>query len=108
MTDPGAADVGENRWKEFATHPGNIPCVRRAFLTGILGGMGFGMAYFFRTSNVRRSTNAGFGSYLLITTGTWFYCRYAVAQERIKQKQLKKALQNRVSSEGIEAELQDV
>ena len=37
-----------------------------------------------------------------------FYCRYTVAQERIRQRQLKKALQNKVSTEGLKEPLQDV
>ena len=37
-----------------------------------------------------------------------FYCRYTVAQERIRQRQLKKALQDKVSTEGLKDQLQDV
>ncbi|XP_076464131.1 cytochrome c oxidase assembly protein COX20, mitochondrial-like [Babylonia areolata] len=102
MSDSESSDQGQSRWQEVLTSPGQVPCVRRSFLTGITSGLGIGAGYFFMTSNVKRSTNVGFGSYVLVTMGTWFYCRYTLAQERVKQRLLKKALQDRIASEGID------
>ncbi|KAK7504148.1 hypothetical protein BaRGS_00004452 [Batillaria attramentaria] len=85
-----------------------VPCFRRSLLSGITGGLGAGVGYFFMTSNVRKSTQVGFGSYLIITMGVWFYCRYNFAQERIKQRQIKKAIQHQLLTEGTDQKPQDV
>ncbi|KAL8586904.1 hypothetical protein ACOMHN_051009 [Nucella lapillus] len=120
MSGADADEHEKSRWLEVMSSPGQVPCVRRSFLTGITTGLGIGAAsffmtrlgisaaFFFMTSNVKRSTNIGFGSYILVTAGSWLYCRYSLAQERVKQRHLKKALQQRIASEGIKDQTQDV
>ncbi|XP_025104148.1 cytochrome c oxidase assembly protein COX20, mitochondrial-like [Pomacea canaliculata] len=105
MSDPTSDGDADKSIAKFSIEPSKIPCFRRSFLTGIGGGLGIGVGSFLITSNVRRSTNIGVGSYALITMGTWLYCRYTFAKEKIRQRQIKKVIQSRIAYEGTEAEI---
>ncbi|KAL5008678.1 hypothetical protein ScPMuIL_014259 [Solemya velum] len=83
-----------------------IPCFRKAFLTGITSGLGAGLGYFFWSSNARKSAHIAFGSYFVITTSTWFYCRYRWSADRFRNQQMKTALQTKILAEGTELEQQ--
>ncbi|XP_064622828.1 cytochrome c oxidase assembly protein COX20, mitochondrial-like [Lineus longissimus] len=92
--------------KLFGLDYGKVPCMKQSLLTGIGSGLGIGIVSFLMTSNPRRATNYGFGSYIAITMGTWIYCRYRWSQQRFQARMLKKGIENKLLYEGTEFEKQ--
>ncbi|OWK60076.1 cytochrome c oxidase assembly protein COX20, mitochondrial [Lonchura striata] len=78
----------------------NIPCARDSVLYGSLGSLVMGLGHFLATSRVRRSCDVAVGSYICTMLGYWFYCRYNLAQQRIRQRMLKEGMKNRMLFEG--------
>lgn len=81
-----------------------IPCFKQSFTSGILSGIGGGLAYFFYSSNVKKSCNIGVGSYALATLGYYSYCRYKFNEKLKEEIIMKKALQAKILSEGTSLE----
>ncbi|XP_071493925.1 cytochrome c oxidase assembly protein COX20, mitochondrial-like [Diadema antillarum] len=65
------------------------PCMRTAFLYGIGGGLGVGLATFLLTSRVKRSADMGVFSLVAVTLGSFTYCRYNRAKMLIKQRRFR-------------------
>uniref|UniRef100_A0A8C3R1I2 Cytochrome c oxidase assembly protein COX20, mitochondrial n=1 Tax=Cyanoderma ruficeps TaxID=181631 RepID=A0A8C3R1I2_9PASS len=78
----------------------NVPCARDSVLYGSLGSLVMGLGHFLATSRVRRSCDVAVGSYICTMLGYWFYCRYNLAQQRVRQRMLKEGMRNRVLFEG--------
>ncbi|NXI18508.1 COX20 protein, partial [Irena cyanogastra] len=78
----------------------NVPCARESVLYGSLGSLVMGLGHFLATSRVRRSCDVAVGSYICTMLGYWFYCRYNLAQQRIRQRMLKEGMRNRILFEG--------
>ncbi|PIK61470.1 putative cytochrome c oxidase protein 20-like isoform X1 [Apostichopus japonicus] len=64
----------------------NRPCMRTAFLYGIGGGLGTGMAVFLFTSRVKRSADVGVSVFTAITLFSFVKCRYDRSKMKQKQK----------------------
>ncbi|NXI55704.1 COX20 protein, partial [Chloroceryle aenea] len=77
-----------------------VPCARESVLYGSLGSFVVGLGYFLATSRVRRSCDFAVGGFISTTLGYWFYCRYNLAQQRIRQRMLKEGMRNRMLFEG--------
>ncbi|KAJ8360253.1 hypothetical protein SKAU_G00167780 [Synaphobranchus kaupii] len=78
----------------------NTPCARDSVLHGAGGSLVAGLAHFLATSRVKRSFDVGAGGFLLITLGSWFYCRYSNARLRMQQKVIQDGIKNKVIYEG--------
>ncbi|XP_041469485.1 cytochrome c oxidase assembly protein COX20, mitochondrial-like isoform X2 [Lytechinus variegatus] len=66
-----------------------VPCMRTAFLYGIGGGFGVGLATFLFTSRVKRSTDMGVLSFIAVTLSSFTYCRYNRAKMTIQQRRFR-------------------
>lgn len=75
-------DDGKSILKNFT----KIPCMRTAFLYGIGGGLGTGMAVFLFTSRVKRSSDIGVSVFVAVTLLSFVYCRYDRAKMRMNQR----------------------
>ncbi|XP_033916936.1 cytochrome c oxidase assembly protein COX20, mitochondrial [Melopsittacus undulatus] len=78
----------------------SVPCSRESVLYGSVGSLVTGLGYFLATSRVRRSCDFAVGGFICTTLGYWFYCRYNLAQQRIRQRMLKEAVRNKILYEG--------
>ncbi|XP_061221774.1 cytochrome c oxidase assembly protein COX20, mitochondrial [Neopsephotus bourkii] len=78
----------------------SVPCARESVLYGSVGSLVVGLGYFLATSRVRRSCDYAVGGFICTTLGYWFYCRYNLAQQRIRQRMLKEAVRNKILYEG--------
>ncbi|GAB1609731.1 cytochrome c oxidase assembly protein COX20, mitochondrial-like [Argonauta hians] len=72
----------------------NIPCMRDALLTGLGGGLVGGLAFFLFTSNVRKATHVGVGTYAVLGTVSWCYCRYNFTRIQMQQREFRQAFQS--------------
>jgi len=77
-----------------------IPCFRDSYLYGIIGGFTMGIGYFLFTSRTSRATHVGAGSFVLITTGFWAFCRYNYSVTEKQIESLKTIIRDKNS--GIE------
>ena len=84
----------------FGTKLLHIPCFKTSFFTGVGGGVVMGLGHFMMTSKPRASTNFGFASYVLLTAGSWIYCRRQWADEQAKQKLVDEAIKTKMLYEG--------
>ncbi|XP_072187635.1 cytochrome c oxidase assembly protein COX20, mitochondrial isoform X2 [Excalfactoria chinensis] len=78
----------------------NVPCARESVLYGSLGSLVLGLGHFLATSRVRRSCDFAVGGFICTMLGYWFYCRYNLAQQRIRQRMLKEGMRNKLLFEG--------
>ncbi|NWW81518.1 COX20 protein, partial [Climacteris rufus] len=78
----------------------NVPCARESVLYGSLGSLVMGLGHFLATSRVKRSCDVAVGGFICTMLGYWFYCRYNLAQQRIRQRMLKEGMRNRILFEG--------
>ncbi|XP_063247032.1 cytochrome c oxidase assembly protein COX20, mitochondrial isoform X2 [Prinia subflava] len=78
----------------------NVPCARESVLYGSLGSLVMGLGHFLATSRVKRSCDVAVGGFICTMLGYWFYCRYNLAQQRIRQRMLKEGMKNRALFEG--------
>uniref|UniRef100_W5NEB0 Cytochrome c oxidase assembly protein COX20, mitochondrial n=1 Tax=Lepisosteus oculatus TaxID=7918 RepID=W5NEB0_LEPOC len=78
----------------------NTPCAREAVLHGSVGSLFSGLSHFLATSRVRRSFDIGVAGFMLITLGSWFYCRYSNAKLRVQQRLIQDGMKNKVMYEG--------
>lgn len=78
----------------------NVPCARESVLYGSLGSLVVGLGHFLATSRVRRSCDFAVGGFICTMLGYWFYCRYNLAQQRIRQRMLKEGMRNKMLFEG--------
>ncbi|NXK74329.1 COX20 protein, partial [Amazona guildingii] len=78
----------------------SVPCARESVLYGSVGSLVAGLGYFLATSRVRRSCDVAVGGFICTMLGYWFYCRYNLAQQRIRQRMLKEAVRNKILYEG--------
>ncbi|XP_032537379.1 cytochrome c oxidase assembly protein COX20, mitochondrial isoform X2 [Chiroxiphia lanceolata] len=78
----------------------SVPCARESVLYGSLGSLVVGLGHFLATSRVRRSCDFAVGGFISTMLGYWFYCRYNLAQQRIRQRMLKEGMKNRMLFEG--------
>lgn len=78
----------------------NVPCARESVLYGSLGSLVMGLGHFLATSRVRRSCDVAVGGFICTMLGYWSYCRYNLAQQRIRQRMLKEGMKNRILFEG--------
>ncbi|XP_054248483.1 cytochrome c oxidase assembly protein COX20, mitochondrial [Indicator indicator] len=79
---------------------GSVPCARESVLYGSLGSFVVGLGHFLATSRVRRSCDFAIGGFICTMLGYWFYCRYNLAQHRIRQRMLKEGMRNKILFEG--------
>uniref|UniRef100_A0A0K8RIV9 Cytochrome c oxidase assembly protein COX20, mitochondrial n=1 Tax=Ixodes ricinus TaxID=34613 RepID=A0A0K8RIV9_IXORI len=79
-----------------------IPCLKTVFQTSIVSGLGIGLATFMFTSRPKRAADAGFYSFVAITTFYWFYCRYQYSVQKFNYQKLQKYMKNAVVLEGTE------
>ena len=87
----------------FGRDLSKIPCFRTSFMYGIMGGMGTGMLYFLKTSNIRTAPHVAFVSYMAITAIAWGFCRYSYSKmSQIEEKVLKRAIQEQILLEGTD------
>ncbi|OXB66782.1 hypothetical protein ASZ78_015122 [Callipepla squamata] len=104
----------------------NVPCARESVLYGSVGSLVVGLGHFLATSKylhllhlpvclfvkiksfifsvspcrVRRSCDFAVGGFICTMLGYWFYCRYNLAQQRIRQRMLKEGMRNKMLFEG--------
>ncbi|XP_031408251.1 cytochrome c oxidase assembly protein COX20, mitochondrial [Meleagris gallopavo] len=78
----------------------NVPCARESVLYGSLGSLVVGLGHFLATSRVRRSCDFAVGGFICTMLGYWFYCRYNLAQQKIRQRMLKEGMRNKMLFEG--------
>ncbi|XP_065487401.1 cytochrome c oxidase assembly protein COX20, mitochondrial isoform X1 [Caloenas nicobarica] len=78
----------------------SVPCARESVLYGSLGSLVVGLGHFLATSRVRRSCDFAVGGFICTMLGYWFYCRYNLAQQRIRQRMLKEGMRNKILFEG--------
>ncbi|XP_054678431.1 cytochrome c oxidase assembly protein COX20, mitochondrial [Grus americana] len=78
----------------------SVPCARESVLYGSLGSLVVGLGHFLATSRVRRSCDFAVGGFICTMLGYWFYCRYNLAQHRIRQRMLKEGMRNKILFEG--------
>ncbi|XP_062375372.1 cytochrome c oxidase assembly protein COX20, mitochondrial [Sardina pilchardus] len=78
----------------------NTVCAREALLHGAGGSLVAGLLHFLATSRVKRSFDVGFAGFLLTTVGSWCYCRYDNAMQRVQQRMIQKGIKNKVMYEG--------
>ncbi|NXE11277.1 COX20 protein, partial [Lophotis ruficrista] len=78
----------------------SVPCARESVLYGSVGSFVVGLGHFLATSRVRRSCDFAVGGFICTMLGYWFYCRYNLAQQRIRQRMLKEAMRNKILFEG--------
>ncbi|XP_009462038.1 PREDICTED: cytochrome c oxidase protein 20 homolog [Nipponia nippon] len=78
----------------------SVPCARESVLYGSLGSLVVGLGHFVATSRVRRSCDFAVGGFICTMLGYWFYCRYNLAQHRIRQRMLKEGMRNKILFEG--------
>ncbi|XP_032537378.1 cytochrome c oxidase assembly protein COX20, mitochondrial isoform X1 [Chiroxiphia lanceolata] len=86
----------------------SVPCARESVLYGSLGSLVVGLGHFLATrflfffflGRVRRSCDFAVGGFISTMLGYWFYCRYNLAQQRIRQRMLKEGMKNRMLFEG--------
>uniref|UniRef100_U3KAH0 Cytochrome c oxidase assembly protein COX20, mitochondrial n=1 Tax=Ficedula albicollis TaxID=59894 RepID=U3KAH0_FICAL len=55
---------------------------------------------FFLSGRVRRSYDVAVGGFICTMLGYWFYCRFNLAQQRIRQRMLQEGMKNRILYEG--------
>ncbi|XP_069708507.1 cytochrome c oxidase assembly protein COX20, mitochondrial [Phaenicophaeus curvirostris] len=77
-----------------------VPCARESVLYGSVGSLVIGLGHFLATSRVRRSCDFAFGGFICTMLGYWFYCRYNLAQQRIRQRMIKEGMRNKLLFEG--------
>ncbi|CAN7937534.1 unnamed protein product [Ixodes hexagonus] len=77
-----------------------IPCLKTVFQTGIISGLGIGLATFMFTSRPKRAADAGLYSFVAITTFYWFYCRYQYSVQRFNYQRLQKYMKHATLLEG--------
>ncbi|XP_010071118.1 PREDICTED: cytochrome c oxidase protein 20 homolog [Pterocles gutturalis] len=77
-----------------------VPCARESVLYGSVGSLVVGLGHFLVTSRVRRSCDFAVGGFICTMLGYWFYCRYNLAQQRIRQRMIKEGMRNRILFEG--------
>ncbi|NXN95083.1 COX20 protein, partial [Rhinopomastus cyanomelas] len=77
-----------------------VPCARESILYGSLGSFVLGLGHFLATSRVRRSCDVAVGGFICTMLGYWCYCRYNLAQQRIRQRMLQQAMRNKILYEG--------
>lgn len=68
---------------------GEIPCLRSTYLYSISAGLWTGIGTFLLTSNVRKSSNWGVGTFTSFGICYWFYCRYTTAARKFQADQVK-------------------
>uniref|UniRef100_A0A8C3PKS1 Cytochrome c oxidase assembly protein COX20, mitochondrial n=1 Tax=Calidris pygmaea TaxID=425635 RepID=A0A8C3PKS1_9CHAR len=78
----------------------SVPCSRESVLYGSVGSLVVGLGHFLATSRVRRSCDFAVGGFICTMLGYWFYCRYNLAQQRIRQRMLKEGMRNKLLFEG--------
>ncbi|XP_054050234.1 cytochrome c oxidase assembly protein COX20, mitochondrial isoform X1 [Rissa tridactyla] len=89
----------------------SVPCSRESVLYGSVGSLVVGLGHFLATSRVRRSCDFAVGGFICTMLGYWescflfipssrFYCRYNLAQHRIRQRMLKEGMRNKILFEG--------
>ncbi|XP_075268758.1 cytochrome c oxidase assembly protein COX20, mitochondrial [Opisthocomus hoazin] len=78
----------------------SVPCARESVLYGSLGSFVVGLGYFLATSRVRRSCDFAVGGFICTMLGYWVYCRYNLAQQRIRQRMIKEGMRNKIVFEG--------
>lgn len=76
------------------------PCFRNSFLYGICGGITCGLARFMFTSRVKSATDFAFASFVVITMGYWFQCRYEYSKTKFEMERMKHLLENHIMNEG--------
>ncbi|GAU97491.1 hypothetical protein RvY_08775 [Ramazzottius varieornatus] len=96
-----AQEKKKSSLKLFGKSISDIPCFREAFLYGIVGGLGVGIASFLFTSRVGRSLDFTVYSYAAITAGTWCYCRYEKAHRHLELLRFKHEMKTRALTEGV-------
>ncbi|XP_014784912.1 cytochrome c oxidase assembly protein COX20, mitochondrial [Octopus bimaculoides] len=74
----------------------NIPCMRNSLLTGLSSGIIGGLTYFLFTSNVRMATHVGVGTYAILATASWSFCRYNYSKMKFQQREIRQAFQTAV------------
>ncbi|NXL45412.1 COX20 protein, partial [Podilymbus podiceps] len=70
----------------------SVPCARESVLYGSLGSLVVGLGHFLATSKYRESW--------VFFIPSRFYCRYNLAQHRIRQRMLKEGMRNKILFEG--------
>ncbi|NXI44934.1 COX20 protein, partial [Galbula dea] len=78
----------------------SVPCARESVLYGSLGSFVVGLGHFLATMEVRRSCDFAVGGFICTMLGYWFYCRYNLAQHRIRRRMLQEGMRNKVLFEG--------
>ncbi|CAL1712420.1 unnamed protein product [Somion occarium] len=66
---------------------GEIPCARNSLLSGIASGVGVGAVRAMNTSAFAAS-NWAFGTFVVISLGTWQICQKSLMQERLRVQQV--------------------
>ncbi|XP_050442892.1 cytochrome c oxidase assembly protein COX20, mitochondrial [Adelges cooleyi] len=75
-----------------------IPCFRNSYLYSIVGGFVAGLGHFMFTSRTQRSMHFGVGSFCVIASSYWTFCRYNYSQTEKTMDELKKVIQEKTSS----------
>ncbi|XP_010002920.1 PREDICTED: cytochrome c oxidase protein 20 homolog [Chaetura pelagica] len=78
----------------------SVPCARESVLYGSVGSLVVGLGHFVATSRVRRSCDFAVGGFICTMLGYWFYCRYNLAQQRIRQRMIREGMRNKLLYEG--------
>jgi predicted GNAT superfamily acetyltransferase len=64
------------------------PCFRRAFMWGIGVGAAMGVHSAIRHRSQAKAINASVGTFLLVSTGMWIYCRTAQKEEETRMRDI--------------------
>ncbi|CAH1790664.1 unnamed protein product [Owenia fusiformis] len=91
MVDEGAE---KRKLMIFGRNVAEIPCFRKAFLTGITSGIASSLVYFVFTSNTKKATKVGLFTFPIVTMATFTVCRYNLAVLRMEHRKLKNAIEH--------------
>ena len=64
------------------------PCFRKAFMWGIGVGAAMGVHSAIRHRSQSKAINASIGTFLLVSTGSWIYCRTAQREEDSRMREM--------------------
>uniref|UniRef100_A0A336MEV2 Cytochrome c oxidase assembly protein COX20, mitochondrial n=1 Tax=Culicoides sonorensis TaxID=179676 RepID=A0A336MEV2_CULSO len=88
----------------FGRDVSEIPCFRSSFLYGISSGIAIGFLTFMKTSRPAFSSNVGMGSFIAITLGYWFPCRYQYSKDQFEYRKLQALMRDASIYEGTALE----
>ncbi|KAG0053474.1 hypothetical protein BGZ83_001018 [Gryganskiella cystojenkinii] len=67
--------------RDFSTMT-KSPCAKESFIDGAALGLGAGLLRAMKAGPGRSAANWGFGTFVVMTIGTWEYCHYRIRQKR--------------------------